>query len=172
VIVLDEAGFNLAMARTHGRAPPGQRCVAHAPVNYGPNVTVIGALAYDGVVAALAFDGATDVPAFETFIERVLAPRLRPGHVVVLDNLSVHKATSIRVAVEARGARLQFLPPYSPDFSPIEPMWSKVKTLVRGVAERTRDGLIPAIGRALDRVSRDDARNWFRHCGYRCPTFT
>lgn len=166
--MVDESGFNLAMARTHGRAPPGVRCVAHAPVNYGPNVTVLGALGIEGVVATLAVEGATDSAVFETFVREVLGPHLREGDTVVLDNLGAHKTAAVREAIEQRGARVLFLPPYSPDFSPIEPMWSKVKTLVRAAAARTRETLLDALAAALNRVSANDARGWFNHCGYRC----
>lgn len=154
------------MARTHGRAPRGQRVVADAPVNHGPNVTVLGALSVDGVLASMAVEGATTTEVFTTFIEKVVAPKLRPGNVVVLDNLSAHKAPAVQAAIEARQAHLVFLPPYSPDFSPIELCWSKVKTRVRQLAARTREALIDALGDALARVRATDARNWFAHCGY------
>lgn len=140
--------------------------IADAPVNHGPNVTVLGAISVEGVLGALAVEGATTTEVFRTFIEKVVAPRLRPGNVVVLDNLGAHKAPAVQTAIEARGAHLVFLPPYSPEFSPIELCWSKVKTRVRKLAARTRDALIDALDDALTRVSASDARNWFAHCGY------
>lgn len=166
MVVIDEAGFNTSMTRTHGRAPRGQRVIADTPVNHGPNVTVLGAMSVDGVLASLAVEGATTTEVFGAFIEKVVAPRLRPGNVVVLDNLSAHKAPAVQAAIEARQAHLVFLPPYSPDFSPIELCWSKVKTRVRQLAARTREALIDALGDALARVRARDARNWFAHCGY------
>jgi transposase len=166
LIIIDESGFNLAMLRTHGRAPAGVRVVDAAPAHYGPNVSVVGALTLQGVLTCMAVEGATDAAVFETFVEKALVPRLRPGQLIVLDNLSAHKSAAVRAAVEATGARLWFLPPYSPDFSPIEPMWSKVKTLVRSAAARTYEALLKALGTALDRVTPQDARGWFQHCGY------
>lgn len=164
--MIDEAGFNLSMQRTHGRAPPGQRVVAHAPVNHGDNETVIGAVTVDGVLGTLMLPGSTDGPAFATFVTRVLVPKLRPGQLVVWDGLGAHRQVAVRDAIEAAGATVWFLPPYSPDFSPIELCWSKVKGLVRTAAARTRDALIAAVGAALARITRDDLVAWFRHCGF------
>lgn len=154
------------MTRMYGRAPRGQRVVADVPVNHGPNVTVLGAITVEGVLGSLAVQGSTTTEVFGAFIDQVVVPRLRRGHVVVLDNLSAHKAPAVQAAVEACGARLVFLPPYSPDFSPIEMCWSKVKTQVRKLAARTHDALIDALADALARVQSTDARNWFAHCGF------
>jgi len=119
--------------------------------------------------AALALPGAIDGAAFVAFVERELAPRLRPGQVVVLDNLSVHKSARVRELIEGAGCRLLFLPPYSPDFAPIEQAFSKLKAHLRGVGARTRERLEEAIGEALARITAADARGWFAHCGYRTP---
>lgn len=166
-VVVDEAGFNLSMARTHGRAPSGERVVADAPVNHGENITVIGAVTTKGVLASLMFPGSTDGPAFLAFVEQSLAPKLRPGQLVFWDGLASHRMASVKAAIEATGARVCQLPPYSPDFSPIELCWSKVKTFVRSIAARTRERLIDAVGWALDRITTADLVAWFRHCGYR-----
>jgi transposase len=166
VVVIDESGFNLAMARTHGRAKPGERVVADAPFNHGKNMTIIGAITVDGVLGALMFPGSTDGPAFETYVEKVLVPKLRPGQFVVWDRLGAHRMKSVQTLIENAGASVWFLPPYSPDFSPIELCWSKVKTFVRSAAARTRDTLIEAVGRALDRITAADLAAWFRHCGF------
>lgn len=164
--MIDESGFNLAMARTHGRAPSGERVVADAPFNPGKNMTVIGAVTIDGVLGSLMFPGSTDGPAFETFVEKVLVPKLRPGQLVVWDRLGAHRMKSVQRLIETAGANVCFLPPYSPDFSPIELCWSKVKTFVRAAAARTREILIEAVGKALDRITTADLEAWFRHCGF------
>ena len=140
--------------------------VGDVPVNHGRNVTVLGALSVEGVIGSLAVEGSTTTEVFGAFIEQIVAPRLRPGQIVVLDNLSAHKAPAVQAAIEACGAHLVFLPPYSPDFSPIELCWSKIKTFVRKAAARTREALIDALADALAQVRSSDARNWFAHCGY------
>jgi transposase len=163
---VDEAGVNLAMTRLYGRAPRGQRVVGSVPQNYGENVTMLGTLAVTGVQAMMTIDGAADGAVFRRFIEQVLAPTLRAGDIVVMDNLSAHKAEGVREAIEARGARLLYLPPYSPDLSPIEKCWSKIKTFLRKAKARTRAALDAAIKQALATVTESDARAWFAHCGY------
>jgi transposase len=154
------------MARRYGRAPKGQRIRAAVPQNYGPNITVVGAVGWDGVRAAASLDGAVDGAAFRVFVEQVLAPTLAPGDVVVLDNLKPHYVRGVQEAVEERQARLLYLPPYSPDLSPIEPCWSKVKELLRGVGARTREALDRAVEAARARVTPADAQGWFHACGY------
>ena len=166
-MVVDEAGTTTAMTRTHGRAPPGER--VHDAVPLGPwrIKTVAAAVRLgEGVTAALAYDGATDAAAFESFARETLAPTLRRGDVVIWDNLQPHKAAAAREAVEARGARLLFLPPYSPDYSPIEPMWSKAKQFLRSVGARDDAALVDAIGDALRSVTSQDVLGYFEHCGY------
>ena len=171
VVVIDEAGFNVSMARTHGRAPSGERVVADAPVNHGQNITVIGAVTTQSVLGTLMFPGSTDGPAFLAFVQHVLVPKLRPGQIVIWDNLGAHRMASVKTMVEAAGAIVCQLPPYSPDFSPIEMAWSKIKTLVRSAAARTREALVDAVAAALARVTSSDLAAWFRHCGFRHKPF-
>ena len=154
------------MTRLYGRAPRGQRVVGSAPQNYGENITMLGALSAEGLSALMTVDGATDGDVFTAFVREVLAPTLKEGDIVVLDNLGAHRSASARRAVEARGARLQFLPPYSPDMNPIERCWSKIKTALRAAKARTREALEAAIKQAMMTVSASDARAWFKHCGY------
>ena len=129
-------------------------------------LTVLGGLTLAGVVACLTVDAPTDRDVFLAFVRHELVPALRPGQLVVLDNLSPHKATAVRALIAAAGCTLVFLPQYSPDFNPIELCWSKLKTLLRGAAARTRDTLERALAAALDAVTTADARGWFAHCGY------
>jgi transposase len=163
---VDESGVNLAMTRLYGRAPAGQRVVGSVPQNYGPNVTMLGALGVDGLQAVMTVDGATDAAVFRTYVKHVLGPALRPGDIVVMDNLQAHKAVGVQQAIARRGARLLYLPPYSPDLSPIEPCWSKVKTALRKAKARTRGALDAAIAEVMVTVSLTDAWGWFKHCGY------
>jgi len=163
---VDESGVNVAMTRLYGRAPRGERVVGSAPQNYGENVTMLGALSATGLSALMTVDGATDGEVFAAFVREVLAPTLEPGDIVVLDNLGAHRCAAAREAVEARGARLVFLPPYSPDLNPIERCWSKIKASLRGAKARTREALEAAIRRAIAAVTESDARAWFKHCGY------
>lgn len=163
---MDEAGVNRALTRRFARAAKGVRAVGRVPQNDGPNLTVVGALGWNGVRAAMSLEGAMDGAAFRVFVEQVLAPTLSPGDVVVLDNLKPHYVRGVREAIEQRQARLVYLPPYSPDFSPIEQCWSKVKAFLRAVGARTREGLEQALDVAFDRVTRTDARGWFRASGY------
>jgi transposase len=127
---------------------------------------MVGAIGVNGLNAAMSFEGAMNGEVFRVFVELVLSPTLKPGEVVVMDNLSSHKVKGIKEAIERRGARLLYLPPYSPDFSPIEPCWSKVKTFLRKTKARTVDTLNEAIDQAIDQVTSSDAKGWFRHCGY------
>jgi transposase len=163
---IDETGTNLAMTRLFGRAPRGERVAGSAPGNYGPNVTLVGSMGLEGVSAAMSFEGAINGTLFRTFVEQVLAPTLCAGDVVVMDNLKAHKVSGIREAIESRGAKLVYLPPYSPDLSPIEECWSKVKTWLRKAKARTVEALEKAMGEALDQVTNSDAQGWFRYCGY------
>lgn len=154
------------MTRLYGRAARGERVVGSAPHNYGPNVTLVGSLGLEGVSAAMSFEGAMNGAVFRVFIEKVLGPTLSAGDVVVMDNLSAHKVRGIREAIESRGAELLYLPPYSPDFSPIEQCFSKVKTWLRKAKARTVEALDEAIDDALAQVTSSDARGWFQHCDY------
>ncbi len=140
------------------------------PRNHGKNTTLVAALTPDGLQAPWTIEGAMDTAAFERYVTKVLGPTLRPGQIVVLDNLSVHKADSIREAIEARHCQLLFLPPYSPDLTPIEQAFSKIKAILRGVGVRIRDALLEAIRLAVEAITRDDAVAWFTHAGYPLPT--
>ena len=165
-IFVDETSTHTSMTRRYARAPRGQRAYGVVPRNHGHRVSVIGALGVQGLVAAMSVDGAVDTDVFNVFVERVLVPVLRPGDVVLLDNLSVHHASKIEHAVTAVHGAVHFLPSYSPDFSPIEPCWSKIKTCLRTVAARTRQRLETALTNALRTVQPDNCLAWFRHCGY------
>jgi transposase len=166
LVFVDETGCNTKMARTHGRAAPGQRVPGRVPHGHWRTLTVVGAVRLDGTCPAMTMTGGTDGAAFGTFLDHVLVPALRPGDVVVMDNLAAHKAAAVRAAVEAAGATVLYLPPYSPDLNPIEKMWSKVKTLLRSAAARTKEALEAAIAQALAAVTADDCRGWFQSCGY------
>ena len=157
------------MARRRARAAPGERAVGDVPHGPWSVTTMVAAIGVSGVVASLIYAGATDAEAFATFAEDVLGPQLRSGDVVILDNLSAHKAERVRQALEARGARLVFLPPYSPDLNPIEKAWSKVKAWLHKRAVRTALALQYAIGEALDRITAADCRGYFDSCGIPVP---
>jgi transposase len=166
LVFVDECSTNIALTRLYARAPRGERAFGKAPRNWGKNVTLICSLSTEGVGAAMSVEGATDGVAFETYIEHFLVPTLKDGQIVVMDNLQVHKSKKVRELIEEAGAEILFLPPYSPDFSPIEEAFSKVKGILRRLGARTREALMEASGQALDAVSRRDALSWFRHCGY------
>ena len=169
-IFVDETSTSLAMTRRYARAPRGQRVYGAVPRNHGQNVSVIGALGLQGMVAAWSVEGAVDTDVFDVFVRQVLVPALRPGDVVRLDNLNVHHASCIEQAVQTAQGQVIFLPSYSPDFSPIEPCWSKVKTFLRGAAARTRHRLETALKSALLTLRPEDIRGWFTHCGYLVPS--
>jgi transposase len=154
------------MTRRYGRAPRGERVHDSAPRNYGSHTSVIGAMGLRGLVATLAIEGAVDTLCFDAYLERVLRPRLRKGDVVVLDNLGAHRASRVEEVAEGRGAQVLWLAPYSPDFSPIEQCWSKIKSFLRGAKTRTSDELDKALAQAIKLVTRADIRGWFKHCGY------
>jgi transposase len=159
---------NLAMTRTHGRAPRGVRVVDKVPTNYGGNYTVVYALGLRGPFAPLVFPGAMNGPIWNAYVVHTLAPQLHPGDVVVFDGLGAHRTALARAAIVRRGAIIDPLPPYSPDLSPIEPSGAKVKTAIRAAGARTQRRLYDAIGPAIRAISRDDAAGWFQHCGFRC----
>ncbi len=163
---VDETSVNLTYTRRYGRAPGGQRVDQAVPLRNGPNVTIIAALTPQGVEAVMELDGAVNAVSFAVYLDQVLGPTLVPGDVVVLDNLRVHKAPGLAEVVEKRGARLLFLPPYSPDFTPVELAFSKLKTFLRTAQARTREALTIAWRAALAWISEEDAKNWFDHCGY------
>jgi transposase len=156
---------NIAMARHYARSPQGERVHTSKPVNKGQIMTVLGALSLEGIMAAMTVEGSTDAQVFLTSVKTILVPALRPGQVVLMDNLSAHPVDGVQEAIESVGARLEYLPPYSPDLSPIEKCWSKFKAILRAKAARTRDLLDQAITEALDMITPQDARGWFAHCG-------
>lgn len=166
LVFLDETSTQTVLTRTRARAPRGQRAVARIPRNHGPNVTCLAAITPDGVTEPLVFEGALDGPIFAQWLTERLLPALGPGRVLVLDNLSVHKTAAARTAVEAAGCQLCFLPAYSPDFNPIELIFSQLKAHLRGAAARTFDRLVDAIGAAFDQIAPADIHACFRHCGY------
>ena len=137
-----------------------------APQNYGQSLTVLGALDSGGMRTALLLPGATDRDVFLSFLQQVLGPQLRPGAVVVMDNLAAHKKPDVAEALQKRGAQLCYLPPYSPDYNPIEQAWSKIKTLLRGIGAHSRGQLQRGLKTALAQVTAQDAAAWFKHCGY------
>lgn len=154
------------MTPLYGRATPGQRAVGSVPQNYGENLTLIGALSLSGLQAPMTVDGATDGEVFRAYVEQVLCPTLESDDVVVMDNLRAHKVSGVREAIEAKGAQVIYLPPYSPDLNPIEKCWSKLKTALRALGARTREALEEAIGQVIKTISATDALAWFVHCGY------
>ena len=154
------------MTRRDGRAPVGERLVCPVPQGHWKTTTFIAALRLDGLTAPLVIDGAVNGELFEAYVRQVLAPTLRPGDVVVMDNLSAHKRAGVREAVEAVGASLRYLPPYSPDLNPIEQAFAKLKALLRKAGKRTVEELWEFLGQALDAFAPQECRNYFRHCGY------
>lgn len=158
------------MTPTHGRCGRGRRLIARVPFGHWKTSTFLAALRWDGMSAPAVFDGPINGRSFTAYVEQVLAPSLRPGDIVVLDNLGSHKGQAAREAIERAGAEMRFLPPYSPDLNPIEQVFAKLKTLLRRAAPRTRHTLWRGIGSLLDRFSTDECRNYIRNAGYAAPT--
>ena len=163
---IDETWASTNMTRPRGRSPRGERLVCPVPHGHWHTTTFVAALGVGGMAAPMVIDGAMTGDLFVAYVEQVLVPGLRPGDVVVLDNLACHKRAGARRAIEAAGCDVLFLPPYSPDLNPIELAFSKLKGLLRAAGERTVDGLWAFLGRALDAFSPAECRNYFRHCGY------
>jgi transposase len=166
LVFVDEMGTNTSLAPLYAWSRRGERALFEVPRNWGANVTLLASMSAEGMGPCLAVEGSTTKELFETYLERVLAPTLRPGLVVVMDNLSSHKGSRVREIVEERGCELLYLPPYSPDFNPIEQAFSKLKGLRRKSGARTREALVEAMGLALEAVSASDARGFFEHRGY------
>jgi len=165
-VFLDESAAKTNMTRLRGRAPRGERVHDHAPAGHWGATTMIGSVRLDGTTACMTIEDATDTEVFRAFVQQVLLPTLKPGDVVVMDNLSSHKnPETVRLLEQAR-MRVRFLPPYSPDFNPIEKLWSKVKALLRSAQARTAAALNAAIASALAAVTPNDAVGWFASCGY------
>jgi transposase len=156
------------MTPDYAWAPRGERVSDFVPRNRGTVTTLLGALTVTGLVAMMTVEGATDAEVFEAFVQHVLVPKLQPGDIVVLDNLGAHKPVAIRRRIEAVGAHVLFLPPYSPDLNPIEECWSKVKALLKRLEARTREDLDRAIATCMERVTSTDALGWIGHAGYVC----
>ena len=166
MIFLDESGALTNLVRTYGRSDLGARCVGFAPQGHWKVMTAVAAVRLDGLTAPFTIDCPMDGQVFGIYVEQVLVPTLRKGDVVVMDNLSAHKRPQIQAMIEQAGASLLYLPPYSPDFNPIEMIWSKVKRLLRTIAARTVDALHDAFGHAFAAVTAADISGCFRHCGY------
>jgi transposase len=167
LVFVDEMGTNVSLSPIYGWAKKGQRAHCSVPRNRGKNTTVLSSMTLEGMGPSLAVEGATTCAVFETYVERVLAPTLREGQVVVMDNLSAHKGERVRELIEGRGCELIYLPSYSPDLNPIEEAFSKIKGLLRKAEARSREALLEAIGTAISAITDQDTRGFFEHCGYR-----
>lgn len=166
LVIVDETGSNVGLTPLYAWSPKGQRAFGSVPRNSGKNTTLLASLSLSGMGAAMILEGSTDALAFERYIEQVLAPSLQPGQIVVMDNLSAHTGPKVRQALAAKGCQLLFLPSYSPDLSPIEEAFSKLKAFLRRVGPRTQQDLYEAISQALDTITPHDALGWFSHCGF------
>ena len=168
LVFIDESSARTNMTRLRGRVRGGQRLHDHTPGSHWRTVTMLGSIRLDGVTSCLVIEGATDSDVFREYVRQVLGPTLRPGDIVICDNLAAHRDVETQKLIEACGAELRFLPAYSPDLNPIEMMWSKVKGRLRQAKARTDPELLTAIAGALPSVSAADARGFFRHAGYMC----
>ncbi len=169
LVFVDEMGANVSLVSLYAWLRKGERAFCRASRNWGKNVTLLASMSAEGMGPCVAVEGATTSAVFEAYLEKELAPSLRPGQVVVMDNLSAHKGGRVRELIEGSGCKLLYLPPYSPDYNPLEEAFSKVKGLLRKGAARTREALIGVMGAALSAVSARDAAGFFRHCGYHTP---
>ena len=169
-VFIDESGVTTDLLRRYGRSPRGVRLRDYSPYGHWQAHTVIAGLRVDGLTAPAVFDGPIDNPAFLAYVEQVLVPTLRPGDVVVLDNLAMHKQPEVQAAIEHVGARLRFLPPYSPDFNPIEMAFAKLKAFLRAARPRTVDQVIELVAIALPLFAPAECLNFVKHCGYRVST--
>ena len=169
LVFVDEMGTNTSLSPVYAYSPKGRRAYAEFPRNRGKNTTLLSSMSLEGMGPCLAVEGATSATVFESYVEQLLAPTLRRGQIIVVDNLSAHKGERVRELIEARGCELLYLPPYSPDFNPIEEAFSKIKGLLRKAQARSREALVEALGRAISAVSAMDARGFFKHSGYRLP---
>lgn len=166
LVFIDESGANITLVPRYGRAPKGSRCIGSQPRGHYRHLTLFASLSLAGMEAPMILEGAADRDAFRVYVERVLVPTLRPGQIVILDNLSVHKQAAVKDLIRAAGCRVLFLPTYSPDFNPIEHAFAKIKHLIRQAQARTTEALEEAIAHALARVTPADTRGFFRGCGY------
>ena len=166
LVFLDETCLKTNMTRLYGRAYQGSRCHDTAPYGNWESLTILSSVRLDGTTESVVFEGSVDRKMFDEYIKRILAPTLRPGDIVIMDNLSAHKSELARRIVADHQASIHYLPAYSPDLNPIEKMWSKVKQILRGIKARTDEELFTGVGKALDLVSATDAEGWFTSCGY------
>ena len=166
-VFVDECSTNTSLSPIYGWSRRGSRVCFEVPRNWGANVTLLSSMTCSGMGPSMAVEGPTTREVFEAYLERVLAPSLKPAQIVVMDNLSSHKGSRVRELIEGRGCELIYLPPYSPDLNPIEEAFAKIKALLRRVEARTREALLEAMGWSLDAVSASDARGFFEHRGYR-----
>lgn len=166
LVFIDETWAATNMTRRCGRAPSDRRLVAATPFGHWKTTTFLAALRAGGLTAPLVVDGPIDGPVFLAYVSQHLAPTLKPGDIVILDNLSCHKVAGVREAIEAAGASLAYLPPYSPDFNPIEQVFAKIKAILRREGQRTVDGLWSLLGSVVDLFEPSECLNYFRHCGY------
>lgn len=169
LVFVDEMGTHTSLAPVYAYAPVGERAFFEIPRNRGKNTTLLSSLHQGGIGPSMAVEGATTKEVFEVYVEHFLAPALKPGEVVIMDNLGAHRPSRIRELIEERGCELLYLPAYSPDLSPIEEAFAKVKHILRKIGARTKEALVEAMGRALGAVSTQDVRGYFAHCGYRVP---
>ena len=166
LIFLDETWATTNMTPTWGRSPRGKRCLGHTPFGHWHTTTFVCALSARGLLAPLVLDGPINGPAFIAWVEQSLVRELVGGDIVVMDSLSSHKVAGVKAAIEGAGAALRYLPPYSPDFNPIEQVFAKLKTLLRSTQARTLEALWTSIGSLLERFGLDECKNYIRHCGY------
>lgn len=166
LVFVDESGATTEMTRRYGRAPGGERIREATPAGHWSTLTLLGAMSRKGMLASMTVESPTDGEVFLAYLDHVLCPALRPGQVVVMDNLSAHKVEGVRQRIEAAGAQLLYLPPYSPDLNPIEQAWSKLKGHLRSAKSRTAAVLEEMIAQALQTISAQNAAAWFSHCGY------
>ncbi|MDP8948957.1 MAG: IS630 family transposase [Actinomycetota bacterium] len=169
LVFVDEMGAHTSLSPLRAWSRRGERAPCKVPRNRGKNTTLLASMSAEGMGPSFAITGAVDAQVFEAYLERVLLPELPPGRILVMDNLSAHKTEKARELVEARGCELLYLPPYSPDFNPIEEAFSKIKGLLRKAEARTREALIEAMGPAISSVTEEDAQAFFEHCGYGTP---
>ncbi len=169
LVFVDEMGTNTSLSPRYAYSPKGRRAYAEVPRNRGANTTLLASMSLEGMGPCLAVEGPTTAAVFEAYVEKVLAPSLRHGQIVVVDNLGAHKGESVRELIEKRGCQLLYLPPYSPDYNPIEEAFSKIKGALRKAQARTREALIEALGVAISAVTARDAHGFFEHGGYHLP---
>jgi transposase len=167
LVFVDEMGTNISLSPLYGWAKKGERAYCSVPRNRGPNTTLLSSMSMEGMGPSLAVEGATNREVFETYLDQILAPTLRRGQVVVMDNLTAHKGERVKELIERQGCELLYLPPYSPDFNPIEEAFAKIKSLMRKAQACSREALLEAMSTAISGLSAQDAHGFFEHCGYR-----